>query len=912
MRGQADRSVDQARLVREARLVGSLSHPGILPVFQLNRSELNVPFYTMPLIRGETLQKHVASDPSELGERERIVRLVGRFAQICHAVAYAHDQGVCHRDIKPENILLADFGRTYLVDWGMAKRIGEPDFPDSQSNSDLSFGSQIHGADEQLTADGASIGTPAYMSPEQALGTADSDFIKSDIFNLGATLYFVLTGKPPYQGRTLPEIISKAIACQYRSPRQLNSRIPTPLESVCLRALSKNPDSRYESVAQMREEIECWLADRPIASHRESIPETIARWNRNHSRWVAILFAMSFVVAATAVVAFVLIGWQKKRSDENTQLAWQTVNSTVRSIADDEALKFSRVRSLRERLLSASLQNYKQLLEKPANRPALAGHVGEAWLQSGRLKMELGQFSEAVTDLTKAKDSLLMSFKRSKDVTTLEKFAEAYLLVAKIDNGAGEADYQFLIDQLQRWSAQFPKSDRLQQIQLETILLAAAKIHDPSKIESWLSLVESGLSSSNHDPETAQKFQIDLSLIRAETSETESRRSFLEEAIAGFRELVEAESANADHQLALGLDYGLAIRNRAKLAADAKEIIFWLEKEESLYKMLAAKFPGVIEFQTVYQEVLMKLAPLYRDMGSYDRQLKVSESAVMLNTRIPNSTNTGELVLANALIDVANWHRQNGRPQESQFHLIRAAKILNHHEGRVPEATQQTLGQNLLVIGVDQWMYGDAQSAQDSFFQSASVFKSLLDQQPDNVSLKNLHATSLMAIGLSETMQNKLESSADKIRQAIGIFDDLKNSQVRGSEPRSQPNYSMALHTSNFLLATVLQKLGKVDQAEEIRMTQQQFQPESPGEILGLAQAYAWESQIYGRGKDTLSETDLFVLKRYHLQTIELLQAANKKGPGIIKTVKNDPRFDPLYRYESFRELIGEETPQFP
>src|SRR5262249_16684515 len=194
----ADHPTNRTRFRIEAEITGALEHPGIVPVYQLGRHADGRPYYCMRFIQGDSLRKEIerfhsensGRDPGKqaLGRR----RLLGRFVAVCNTIAYAHSRGVLHRDIKPDNIVLGPYGETLVVDWGLAKLIGPPPEADGTDDSALR---PLSASVSEDTVQGTVVGTPAYMSPEQASGLNDLIGPASDIYNLGATLFTLLTGR---------------------------------------------------------------------------------------------------------------------------------------------------------------------------------------------------------------------------------------------------------------------------------------------------------------------------------------------------------------------------------------------------------------------------------------------------------------------------------------------------------------------------------------------------------------------------------------------------------------------------------------------------------------------------------------------------------------------------------------------
>jgi serine/threonine-protein kinase len=208
----ADHAESRARFLREAEVTGKLEHPGIVPVNGLGQYADGRPFYAMRFIHGDSLQDAIhrfheaerRGRPAGEGPLE-LRQLLGRFVDVCNSIAYAHTRGVLHRDLKPGNVMLGPYGETLVVDWGLAKVTGkaEPEAAEGSVRTSLS-------GEPAMTQSGAALGTPAYMSPEQALGRLDQLGPASDVHSLGATLYSILTGRPPIEGKDTAEVLRKA------------------------------------------------------------------------------------------------------------------------------------------------------------------------------------------------------------------------------------------------------------------------------------------------------------------------------------------------------------------------------------------------------------------------------------------------------------------------------------------------------------------------------------------------------------------------------------------------------------------------------------------------------------------------------------------------------------------------------
>ncbi len=263
------------RLFEEAKVLAGMYHPGIVPVYDAGYLEGGDPFYAMEKVRGVTFSK-VMRDRSgaEIGSRSSLLHLVDLFAQVCRTMAYAHDSGVIHRDLKPANVMVDEYGSVYVMDWGLAKRLVDEDSGQE---------------DTEQTRAGVVMGTPKYMSPEQAQGLAEAADRRTDVFALGVMLYEILTGIQPFIGRNLKEVIDDVVHHHPKPPVVLNPAAGRELSAICMKALEKSLRERYRSAKEMAEDIRRAREFLPVSVLKPRLVDRIGGWARRHRATASIL-----------------------------------------------------------------------------------------------------------------------------------------------------------------------------------------------------------------------------------------------------------------------------------------------------------------------------------------------------------------------------------------------------------------------------------------------------------------------------------------------------------------------------------------------------------------------------------------------------------------------------------------------
>lgn len=299
---------------REVHAAAALEHPNIVPVYDAGTDAAGRPFYVMRYIPGDSLKQAIARHhPGEPGQsltaRSLALRdLLGRFVSVCEAVAFAHSKKIVHRDIKPANIMVGSFGEAQLIDWGLVKVEDELGVP-------------------------AFAGTSAYKAPEQAEGADDRIGPSTDVYGLGATLYHILVGRPPFPGEDCI-ITADVIRGIFPRPRQVNPEVAPALEAICIKAMARDPADRYPSAKALAGDVERWLADEPVGVYRDPWTKRVARFAKRHRTAMTAVGA----VAATAVMwiaaGYVIVSGQLAETERARMVATRSRDELAMNVQE--------------------------------------------------------------------------------------------------------------------------------------------------------------------------------------------------------------------------------------------------------------------------------------------------------------------------------------------------------------------------------------------------------------------------------------------------------------------------------------------------------------------------------------------------------------------------------------------------
>lgn len=357
---------DSSRFERECQILAELDHPGIARILDTGTTPDGVDYLVMPLIDGETIDCYC--ERKGCGEREIVELLL----QVCRAIEHAHNRGAVHRDLTPNNLLVESNGRPIVTDFGLARWISQ---------------------EAPRTVSGMVLGTPGYLAPEQCQSSAEVAFAPTvDVYGLGATLYRLLTGRPPFREATLLATLASLQRKEVERPRKLNPSVSTDLEAICLKSLNKSPADRYATVGELGDDLQRFARGLSVKARTPTPMQRSVRWSKANPLAAALALGLC-VVAVTSVIALTGLWKNATRqyvvAQENLDIANESLHELFSPL--NELMETQQDLSEKARLLDRTLKLYEPVMARRPENVKLRSEFATMWFRYADVLYMLGQ-----------------------------------------------------------------------------------------------------------------------------------------------------------------------------------------------------------------------------------------------------------------------------------------------------------------------------------------------------------------------------------------------------------------------------------------------------------------------------------------------------------------------------------------